>query len=257
MIRRMFSRSLYVGTMTSARSRAGSDDTSAVDDDTGAQREEREHDGDQRHELSLLVCGIVEVEADPLSPGRQRNTEERVIGADGRNRRPAIDARGPPGKIVLRHDERRARRRRSAQLDRDMAGIVAGDASGDRETFGEPGQLRSGDRGRGVEDGNAEGVEARVEDGTDGGFVLGLHVRGRDPRRRVLSRKLVQVYGRSSGVSNGPDELLERAVAELSVRVQIAGVGEPPEGRIQRVAVVAVLCVAGEPPIATDLVTVV
>src|SRR5690349_14557652 len=103
MMRRMFSRSLYVGTMTSARSCAGSDDTSAVEQDAGAERQYREHDGHERHGLSLRIRGIVEVEADPRRPSGERNAEERVIGADGGNRRPTVDADRPAGKIVLGH----------------------------------------------------------------------------------------------------------------------------------------------------------
>src|SRR6476620_10017546 len=105
MIRRMFSRSLYVGTMTSARSRAGSDDTSAVDEDASAERQEREQHRHDRHGLSLRIRGIVEVEADPGCSRGKRNAEEGVVGADGGARRPAVDAHRPARKIILGHDE--------------------------------------------------------------------------------------------------------------------------------------------------------
>src|SRR5437764_5234602 len=62
-IRRMFSRSLYVGTMTSARSRAGSGDTPTPLGERARQRgQHREQDREGGHELPLLVGGIVEVE---------------------------------------------------------------------------------------------------------------------------------------------------------------------------------------------------
>src|SRR5688500_17034779 len=101
----MFSRSLYVGTMTSARSRAASDDTSAVEQKSGAQGQQREQDGHHRHHLPCGIDGIVEVQADPSGSGRQRDAEERVIRANRRDGWASIDADRPPGKVVLGDDE--------------------------------------------------------------------------------------------------------------------------------------------------------
>src|SRR5690554_421130 len=104
--------------MTRARS-----DTSAtlLEDsetrDTGTHQERGEGDP-----LPCCVHRFNEAQPDLARTGRQRDTDERVVGADGRDLR-AIDVRTPAGIPVLRHDERRAFRRGSAEPYYDLFGI--------------------------------------------------------------------------------------------------------------------------------------
>src|SRR5215207_8572640 len=98
---RMFSRSLYVGTMTSARS----DTRSALRKKPHEPPERREAQRYQGDGLSRVVRRAVEIELDRLCTGGQLHADERVIRAADFGRL-SVHRRVPPGIVVLGDDQR-------------------------------------------------------------------------------------------------------------------------------------------------------
>src|SRR5258706_15241382 len=98
--RAMLKRSLYVGTMTSARSGK----SSPVAQDSGAQHQESERDRNPGDHLPLLVRGAGETELDGARTCGQLDAYHRIV-CPADSRRLSIHGCDPARVVVLRDDE--------------------------------------------------------------------------------------------------------------------------------------------------------
>src|SRR5262245_2837970 len=105
MIFARFSRSLYVGMMTSARSVPSGTRGLSVQNDTADGEQYRKCECDKRDRLTLFVSWICEPELDLACSGRQWYPHDHEVGARN-GRRLSVDGGGPSGIEVLRDEER-------------------------------------------------------------------------------------------------------------------------------------------------------
>src|SRR5687768_10510620 len=100
MRRPTFSRSLYVGTMTSARSA-----TPSPIRQQASQRQEHSHSGgEEGHDRARTKALVREAQLDRPCPGAERDADEGEIGA-GDGRGPSVHGGPPTRVVVLRDDE--------------------------------------------------------------------------------------------------------------------------------------------------------
>src|SRR5712691_7496270 len=107
--RAMLKRSLYVGTMTSARSGKAS----PIAPHAGAEHQDPDDDRNPCYGLAALVCGAREDQLDVPSPFRELDTYQRVVGAAD-SCCLSVSRRDPARIEILRDDERRSSGRGTA-----------------------------------------------------------------------------------------------------------------------------------------------
>src|SRR5688572_9462568 len=117
--RSTFSRSLYVGTMTSARS----DTSSPLQYDARDDHRGRDDEPQKRQHLSPGERRVRKPQVDRPRARGQWNADEAVLRTpDGRSL--AVDHRAPAWIEVLADHESRPHRRRSVEPDRDVPRVV-------------------------------------------------------------------------------------------------------------------------------------